>query len=432
MYFLYNILLTLAFIVLLPYFLLRALAGGKSAGNLKEKFGFLTFRSAIERDRDTIWFHAVSVGEAIAVAPLVTATRERFPESRLVVSTTTATGQAVARSKIRNADEWIYFPFDFPFSVARALDRVAPQLVVLVESELWPNFLKASQRRNIEVMVANGRISDRSFARLSRMSLVSRFLYRNVSLFAMQSEEDKQRAIALGAPASSVIVGGNLKYDVSPPELSRPVWPGINGTPLIVAGSTGEGEDEIVLKAFIELLDQIHDRSAVRLLIAPRHPERFSSVAALAASTGLKVERRSTGKAAGMAQVLVLDTVGELASHYRNADVVFVGGSLLPYGGHNILEPASLGRPIIVGPFMENFRAITADFLEHCALVQVESREKLGQIDELASAFTRLLSDPQRARALGDNALRAFQANKGSTSRHLDAMTKLFRPQLDS
>lgn len=425
MYFLYNLLLTLAFIVLLPYFLLRKLTGGKSAGNLKEKLGFLTLGSNSERGEDTIWLHAVSVGESIAVAPLVAAIRDRYPKSRIVVSTTTATGQEVARSKIAMADAWIYFPFDFPFSVARALDRVAPRLVVLVESELWPNFLNEAQQRNIAVMVANGRISDRTFARLTKLKKIAQFLYRNVSLFAMQTEEDKRRAIALGAPEGSVIVAGNLKYDLAVSPFSQAAWSGLNGTPLIVAGSTGEGEDEIVLEAFKHLLERCPDITSIRLLIAPRHPERSSSVAALAASRGWKVQRRSSGEPAGVAQVLVLDTVGELASLYSAASVVFVGGSLLPYGGHNVLEPARFARPILVGPFMDNFRAITQEFLAQGALVQIASRSKDDQVNELAGAFRSILLDNQKAEHLGQNALRTFQANGGSTLRHLDAIESL-------
>lgn len=432
MYILYNLLLTLAFIVLLPYFLLRQLTGGKSSGNLKEKFGFLALGSKNEPGEDTIWLHAVSVGEAIAVAPLVAALRERYPKSRLVVSTTTATGQDVARKKITNADAWIYFPFDLPFSVARALDRVAPKLVVLVESELWPNFLNAARKRGVAVMVANGRISDRTFARLTKLKKIAQFLYRNVSLFAMQTEEDKRRAIALGAPAGSVIAAGNLKYDVSVPPPSQAAWSGLNGTPLIIAGSTGEGEDEIVLGAFKHLIEMNPDFASIRLLIAPRHPERFSAVATLAASRGLKVQRRSSGEPAGAAQVLLLDTVGELASLYSTATVVFVGGSLLPYGGHNVLEPASFARPIIVGPFMDNFRAITEDFLAQGALVQIASRLKDDQVNELAGAFRSILLEEQKARDLGQNALRTFEANRGATLRHLDAIEKLLDPALNS
>jgi len=431
-YFLYNLLLTLAFIVLLPYFLLRMLTAGKSAGNLKEKFGFLALSSNSERGEDTIWLHAVSVGEATAVAPLAAAIRERYPKSRLVVSTTTATGQAVARKKIAIADDWIYFPFDFPSSVARALDRVAPRLVVLVESELWPNFLKAARKRDVAVMVANGRISDRTFVRLTKLKRIAQFLYRNVSLFAMQTEEDGRRAIALGAPEGSVIVAGNLKYDVAVPPLSQAAWSGLNGTRLIIAGSTGEGEDEIVLEAFKHLLERSPDCASIRLLIAPRHPERFSSVATLAASRGLKVERRSSGEPVGAAQVLLLDTVGELSSLYSAATVVFVGGSLLPYGGHNVLEPASFARPIIVGPFMDNFRAITEEFLAQGALVQIASRLKDDQVNELAGVFHSILSDNQKAEHLGQNALRTFQANRGSTLRHLAAIEKLLVPSLNS
>ena len=436
MYLLYTLLLTIAFIALFPYFAYRALFSRKYTGNLKERLGFVpasnnagaTGSSANgSTNRPVIWFHAVSVGEVMAIRPLIKAVRTHFPDYRLIVSTTTVTGQAVARAQLAEAGDAVgfcFFPFDWQFAVRRSMNRIRPHLVVLVESELWPNFLKLARARGVDVLLANGRISDRTFKRLIRWKRISRFLYENVSLFAMQSEVDANRARELGARNDSVVVAGNLKYDIVDSAKSQSSWAGIDGALLLIAGSTSEGEEEIILEAFAQLRNH-PVLGATRVLIAPRHPERFEKVADLIRASGFSLARRSQADNAQDAQALLLDTVGELASLYRLATLVFVGGSLVPRGGHNILEPAIFARPLIVGPHMENFREMTSDFLARDALVQLEHTERAEQASELGEIFEFLLSNPARARTLGENARRAVDDNRGATEKHLAAIARL-------
>lgn len=428
---LYSLLYTLAFFALLPYFAYQAIFNRKYLGNLS---GRLWLSPLAGGSRPAIWLHAVSVGETIAAKPLIAALRQRFPEYRLVISTTTMTGQAVARQQIAEADAVCYFPFDWKSTVRRALNAVQPEIVVLMESELWLNFLDECRSRQIPTIVVNGRISDRSFPRSQKFGFFIRRLYRLVNRFLMQSQIDAERAIKLGAPADRVAISGNLKYDIhdsrqSPTlaETARQLEEtfALSQSPLIVAGSTSEGEEQALLAAFAELR-KVEGREATRLLIAPRHPERFNAVAELLEVSGVKFSRRSSANEwAKTAEVILLDTIGELAAIYRFASVVFVGGSLVPVGGHNILEAALYAKPIIVGPHMQNFREITAEFLRRNALVQIRTTGTNQQIAELSRTFASLLSDQTRATRLGNNARQAIEANRGATARTVGAIAEL-------
>lgn len=427
---LYSLLFTLTFIALLPYFAYQALVHRKYLSNLRERAGWLPNKRADARP--AIWLQAVSVGETLAARPLIRALRERFPQHRLIVSTTTTTGQAVARAQLAEADGVCYFPFDWRCAVRRALNTIKPQVVVLMESELWLNFLSECRARQIPVLVVNGRISDRSFARARRFDFFVRRLYAPVTRLLMQSEGDAARAIALGAPPERVMVSGNLKYDLGAAEAPR-----LNATadclaealalraaPLIIAGSTTEGEEEIILEAFAQLR-QTEGLADTRLLIAPRHPERFDAVARLIAAAQWRCVRRSalpeSSDATQTAAVILLDSVGELAALYRFAAVVFVGGSLVPKGGHNILEAARYGKPIIVGPYTENFRAITEEFLRRDALLQLRGADRRT----LSAALIELLNDSERAQTLGANARRTVEENRGATARTVAAIAEL-------
>jgi 3-deoxy-D-manno-octulosonic-acid transferase len=359
----------------------------------------------------------------------------------LIVSTTTMTGQAVARSRLTEADRVCYFPFDWKFSVRRALDAIKPRVVILMESELWLNFLSECEAREIPVIVANGRVSDRSFARSRKFGFFVRRLYGLVTRFAMQSRLDAGRAIELGAPAGRVAVTGNLKFEIGAVSDSPKVAEtakalaidpsnGPSG-PLIIAGSTTEGEEEMVLSAFEEARKE-NGFGRARLLIAPRHPERFDSVARALKSSGkssqLLVARRSSAGVdgdvdCGAADVILLDTVGELAALYRYASAVFVGGSLVPKGGHNILEPALYAKPIIVGPHMENFREIATEFLRRGALIQLRAGPD-ALTGELRDAFARLLSDKDYAETLGSNARLAIDENRGAAARTVEIIAE--------
>ncbi|MFN7946377.1 MAG: 3-deoxy-D-manno-octulosonic acid transferase [Blastocatellia bacterium] len=458
MYFLYSLFLGLASVALLPYFTWQAFINKKYLSNFRERLGLLPEEFGQDA-RPAIWLHAVSVGETLAARPLIAALRARFPEYRLIVSTTTATGQAVARSRITEADGFCYFPFDWRFSVRRALNVIRPQAVVLMESELWPNFLHECEQRSVPVIVANGRISDRSFVRAQKFGFLVRRMYAQVSHFAMQSEADAQRAIALGAPVKRVSVSGNIKYDIGEAgrgsaldAIARQLDAafGLSHSPLIVAGSTSDGEEEIVLAAF-EQLRKNQATADARLLIAPRHPERFDEVARLLDATRFRCIRRSTlagqpelalagvghsalsaaGTASRLsdesrrAEVILLDSIGELAALYRFASVVFVGGSLVPKGGHNILEPAFYARPVIVGPHMENFREIASEFTRRDALITLQGANDAELTAALSDKLSELLTDPDEAQRFGDNARQVVSDNRGATERTVETIASL-------
>ena len=457
MYLLYSLLLGLAFFALLPYFAYQALRHRKYLSNFGERLGRLPAGLAGD-GRPGVWLHAVSVGEALSARPLLGALRARFPGHRLIVSTTTAAGQAVARARLPEADGFCHFPFDWGFAVRRSLRAVRPQVVILMESELWPNFLRECRRRGIPVVVANGRISDRSFARLRKFGRLARSLFGEVTRFEMQSEADAARAVALGAAPARVGVSGNLKYDLGGAgdaarldEVARRLDGlfALSSAPLIVAGSTSEGEEEMLLAA-LEGLRRVPGLARTRLLLAPRHPERFEAVARLLDSARLTFARRSArapredvvaaggrgsaGPAAGGpdprgADVILLDSVGELAAVYRFAAVVFVGGSLVARGGHNVLEPALDARPIVVGPHMENFRGIADEFLRRGALVQLRGAGARELAAELRETLAALLLDEGRARSLGASARAAVDANRGATARTADAIASVVRSQ---
>lgn len=446
MYFLYSLALTLLFLALLPYFVYQALVHGKYAGSFKGRMGWLPIQN---EGGKTIWLHAVSVGEFLAAKTLIEKLRANFPAYRLVVSTTTLTGQKLAHAPSNNVDATFYFPFDWAFATRRALERVKPSIVVILETELWPNFLRECRRRDVVVILANGRISERSFRRYRRVSFFIRRVMADFSSLIMQTEADAERARQLGA--SRVRVCGNLKYDVAfegPAANSRfeisnsrsaqqaTLTNNIDqqfglseSSHLIVAGSTAPGEEEMLLKSLGEVRTNPGLEDA-RLLIAPRHPERFNEVARLIARSEFTYARRTNWlrrsdslqhAASGISvgsivepapnntDIILLDTIGELALMYRFAAVVFVGGSLVPRGGHNIIEPAAFAKPIVVGPHTENFREIVADFARANALLQIEPTE-------LTHELIRLLSEPLQATAMGARAKQMLMANRGATA----------------
>jgi 3-deoxy-D-manno-octulosonic-acid transferase len=469
MYFLYSLVLSLLFLGLLPYFVYQAARRGKYSGSFKERMGILP-GSVRSDSRSTIWVHAVSVGEFLAARPLITRLKADLPTARVLVSTTTLTGQELARSHSHLFDGALYFPFDWKFSVRRALDWVKPSVVIILETELWPNFLRECRRREILTVLANGRISARSFRRYRLLGRPFSRAIADFSLMIMQSESDAEHARRLRAPPDRVLVCGNLKYD-------QPEEDGLNGeeadatkarpqtknpsadvdhqfglsatSHLIVAGSTAAGEEEVLLESLRTVRSQ-PGLEAARLLLAPRHPERFDEVARLIVRSGLTLGRRSEqacpsrpsatqfGPDANLSNVemrvvsdevnsarrpdvILLDTIGELASIYRFAAVVFVGGSLVKRGGHNIIEPAAFAKPIIVGPHTENFRKIVMDFLRAEALVQISGSGDLA--NNLARELIRLLSDRQQARAIGERARGILLENRGATACTVAAIT---------
>jgi len=451
-YFIYSLLLGIAALALAPYWLVQGLRHGKYLSNLKERLGFsFPALAQLPADHDggaAVWIHAVSVGEVISAVPLARRLKAEYPERRLVVSTTTITGQTLARERMPFADAVIYFPLDWGFCVRRALDAVHPALVLVIETEIWPNFLRATGRRNVPVVFVSGRISDRSFARYQKFLGGFGFFLRpflknalsQASAFLMQSERDAERIRALGAPAERVLVSGNLKYDLelpAPTPLSNWLEAEVKRSgrsPVIVAGSVVATEEPLALIAFGTLQGEY--RNAL-LVLAPRKPEQFDAAAEFIDESHRKFIRRSqlpiptptqakaqTGSPSGNsaipedATVLLLDSVGELASIYRLADGSFIGGSLVPSGGHNILEPAAFGKVPVFGPSMENFAEIASRFVSAGAAIQVQSPEDVGV------AWIELFREPKRLERMQETARQLVEASRGATDRAASEIQK--------
>ena len=444
MYLVYSVLMGLAAVLLTPYWLVQGIRHGKYLSNLKERVG-LAFPALAKLPAErpgAIWLHAVSVGEVLAGLTLAKRLKEEFPERPLVVSTTTITGQALAKERMPFADAVIYFPLDWAFCARRALAAVRPVLVVVLETEIWPNFLRQASKHNVRVIFVSGRISDRSFARSQSWLSLAGFYLRpflkdalgQASGFWMQSEKDADRVKALGAPAEKVTVGGNLKYDLELPK-STPLAEWLEAElersgrrPLIVAGSVVATEEPLALIAYG--VAQGEFRKAL-LVLAPRKPERFESAAAFITESQRKFVKRSSLKAAmpsGQAsggcetqisddvRVLLLDSIGELASLYRLADGVLVGGSLVESGGHNILESAAFGKVPVFGESMENFAEIAERFVSAGAALQVGSPEDAGV------SWIELLRDPERNKKMGDAARRLVEESRGATDRAVETI----------
>ena len=408
MYALYSTALGVVLIAYLPVFVFGRRGLRRYWGTLAQRWGRLGPGLPAE---PRCWIHAVSVGEAATAAPLVQALRRRWPQFSVVLSTVTPTGARVVSAELGGAATHRYFPLDLPGPVRRALDAVRPRFFIGLETELWPNFLRALASRGIPTMIVNGRISDRSFRRYRLVRpFVARMLGR-VSVFAMQSPEDARRIIALGAPPGRVVVTGNLKADLraGPPGAAEH-WArllGVNAArSLWIAGSTHRGEEAAVLDAFARLLPRF---PGLDLLLAPRHPERAEEVERLVRDRGLRAVKRSTLAGGGRLDgVIILDTVGELAALYELADIVFVGGSLVPNGGHNVLEPAQRRKPVLVGPHTENFRESTELLVSAGGAVVVEDGPGLEREVE------KLLEDPERGRKMGEAAFAAVAARQGA------------------
>lgn len=441
MYMLYSLLTAAGMILLSPYFVIRGLLRGKDLGNIPERLGWKFppgLRQAAGAKGKAIWIHAVSVGEVLAALPLAKQLKQRYPRYRLIVSTTTTTGQQLARERMDFADAIFYFPLDWTGPVRRAIKATQASIVLIVETEIWPNFLRECRRANVPVIFVNGRLSQRSFGGFLRALSYSGGLLRgflakilnDASLFLMQSADDAARLLALGAPKDRVIVTGNLKYDLAePPETALSAWLEAElargkRAPVLIAGSVMAIEEAMVLGAFAGVEREF---PGALLILAPRKPDQFDQAAAIISQAGRPLVLRSeillngtsSAALAKPGSVFLLDTLGELAGIYRLADAVFVGGSLVPVGGHNILEPAAFGKVPVYGPFMENFREMAAAFLDAGASIRVATAEELG------SAWSCLLRDPERAARMGAAARELVDRNRGATQRVLGRIEKI-------
>ena len=450
MYWLYSMVAGLALLLLAPWWLLRMLRQNKYRAGLLERLGRVPVRlwrgdAAIvsTEQRRSIWIHAVSVGEVLAVGQLIAELRSRNPGIRVLLSTTTAAGQKLARER-HGAENVFYFPLDFAFAIRAYLKRLRPTVVVLAETEFWPNFLRLARRAGAKTAVVNARISDRSYAGYRRWRSLLRRVLQNVDLFLAQSQEDATRLTEIGALPERVSVSGNLKFDVQPPK-AVPLREELEtrlrqagALPVLVCGSTVEGEELPLLGTFQSVLRK-HPKAV--MILAPRHPERFDAVAELVSAFGvppgtyphlpgltrLNFWRRSVLGPNETLQggVLLLDSIGELAALYSLATVAFVGGSLVPRGGHNILEPAYYGVPILVGPHVENFRDVVAVF-DRADAVRMVRGFRVGNVKgNLTEVVLQLLENTSEREALGRRAAEVLRSQTGATARTVEALQRL-------
>jgi 3-deoxy-D-manno-octulosonic-acid transferase len=438
MYFLYSVLMVGWGIILIPVFFYKAWRYQKYLPGLRQRMGKLP--DSLRSDgRPTIWFHSCSVGETLSVQPLVHALHQKLPEARFVFSTITNTGQVIARQRFIKYGEGnsFYFPIDLASIANRVLDWIRPVMMVIIDTEIWPNVLHQACLRGIPVVLVNGRVSAASFRYYRWARPVLRKILRNYKVLMMKSEEDAERIKYMGALPDKIVITGNIKYDrdLVEKEISEAQaraleeWLGLNAAHLIVAGSTHPGEEQTLLEA-LEQIKKTPGLEQTRLLIAPRHPERFDAVAALAARAGFRVKRRSNGTTpAHDAQVLILDTLGELATVYRFATVVFVGGTLIRHGGQSIMEPARYAKPIVIGPSMENFPQIIDAFRSRHGVKQISAGEddKDAQVQQLAEAFARLLQDPAAREVLGKAAYSVLEDNRGAAQRTVDKIVAIYQ-----
>jgi len=420
-HFRYNLALHAALLLTAPAWIPWVLVSRKRRRNVADRLGIRRPRIPAPSGKQRLWVHAVSVGETLSAVPLVREIRRRLPNLEILLSTVTITGQEVARRSMGETTDGIfYFPFDLPGICSRFFHRVRPDLLVILETEIWPNLLAECAKRGVPALLLNGRVSTRSMRGYSRFRTWSSSVLACLDTIAVQTEEDAERIQALGVDPTRVRVTGNMKFDVTVPESSASEWFDryrtyrSSGGLWFVAGSTHEGEEEAVLQAFARARKV---NGSVRLLLAPRHPERFPAVEDLCRTSGWEVVRRSRmseGEDRRETPVVLLDTMGELTAAYSAADIAFVGGSLVPRGGHNILEPALFGVPTIVGPHMENFREISDLFTRGDAVTNVADAEGL------AATLAGWAADPAPFRATGDRAKRLLDEFRGATGRNAE------------
>lgn len=406
----------LVFLVALPFFLLTGFLRGKYLANFPQRIGFYRTPAASH----DLWIHAVSVGETLASRPVIDEVIRRRPGTSIVFTTTTITGQAQAQRLFPEATV-TYFPFDFSTSVKRFLDHHRPRVFAAMETEIWPNVTRLSRARGLRLMLANGRLSDRSFPRYRIFRPIVKRILREYDRVLVRDESDRRRFIEIGAPATAVETTGNVKFDFARDEKPLPMADEleelIGRRRVLILGSTREGEEESIIP---ELSGFIRDKDAF-VIIAPRKPERFDAVANLLASTSVPFVRRTDLRAGPphSAALLLLDSVGELTRIYRYATVAFIGGSLVPTGGHNPIEPAAAGVPVCFGPHMTNFREIASTFLENDAAVEIRS------VPELIAFATRMFDDEEARRAYGERARKTVEQNRGAAARTAEHIIEL-------
>ena len=421
--FLYSVL----FYFLLPVLCLRLLWRSLRAPAYRqrwfERFGYFK----LGEQKKMIWLHAVSVGETIAAAPLVKSLQTTYPACELMITTMTPTGSDRVKDLFGDSVEHCYAPYDLPGAVARFLDKLKPEMLIIMETELWPNTIAACYQRNIPVVLANARLSEKSFEAYRRVNGITRSMLKQLALVAAQHSDDAQRFIALGLPKDRVSVTGNLKFDLRLDDeiklkasALRVQWQGDENRPIFVAASTHGGEDEQILEAFTVIRKQVPN---LLLVLVPRHPERFEPVAYLCNSAGFSISRRSDQQASIQTDIILGDTMGELNSFYGAADIAFVGGSLVPTGGHNIIEPAMWGIPVLSGPHLFNFAESSRLMIDSSGLLLC------GDAQKLAENCLLLLQNPSYGSSTGSAAQKVAEMNRGALKKLLSQIEKVAQPE---
>jgi 3-deoxy-D-manno-octulosonic-acid transferase len=415
MFIIYNLLSLIALTLYLPILITKKGPENRKVF-LKERLGLSDYSGC------DLWIHAVSVGEVIASLKFMHTLKKEYPELKILFSTTTYTGQKIARESFPEADRIMYIPCDTALCIHRAVRDIRPRLFIAIETELWPSLFNALNRAGTRIIVLNGRLSENSYRGYRYIRFFMKRVLSNVTFFYMQGNDDIKRIISLGAQAEKVELMGNIKYDISIDETGdNTSWIDALEGRILIAGSTHKGEDEIVLDAYDSIKKSAND---LKLILAPRHPERFSEVEHLIKNRGYHFIRRSripsenpwSAIQGRRPDIVLLDTVGELSQTFAKADVAFIGGSLMPYGGHNILEPAYWSKPIIFGPFMDNF-PMAADFLRAGAAIEVNNDK------EMAVIVADILKNNAKAEKIGQKAKTIINANKGA----LEKAMKLVR-----
>ena len=404
----YNIILITAAIALLPVILAAFLVKPKLRAGFFKKLGFYSFKN-LDKNKKTIVFHAVSVGETNALESLIKRTRQEFPDSNIILTTTTRTGQEIANKKLKNTvTEITYFPYDFAFSVYSFLKQANPDVIFIAETEIWPDFVYISKKMNIPVYIINGRISPHSYNGYKKFSFFFKPVLNLYKGILMQTQGDAQRITDIGAKQDIVKCMGNLKFDITQninAEETEKLIQELKPSKLIIAASTHKGEDEIILDAFLDTKKKMPD---LKLMLAPRHPERYAQVEELIKSTGLSYGKRSSGDSFEQKDIIMLDTMGELMKMFSICEFAFIGGSFSTTGGHNPLEANIWGKPVISGECVFNFKDIYTFLTKTNAAVLVKDG------DELKKQMEKLLSDKEYYKSACRDAIKIFDENRGA------------------
>jgi len=422
LYFIYDIIFIVLFILYLPFLIVKILKGKYRKG-FWQRFGFIPGDELKKiSTKPVIWIHAVSVGETVAASPVVQEIKRKYPDYAIVFSTVTDTGQNMAHKIIKEADAFIYFPLDLSIIIKKVLKKINPKLVIIMETELWPNFIKEADRQHISVVLANGRISDNSARTYKYLGPYLKDMLKSIDIYAMQSDQDVSYILNLGADKEKVFNTGNTKLDQNyslvsdeQKELFYNKFKIAKGQPVLVVGSTHPNEEEQFIEVFKELKQDFNN---LLMILAPRHINRTSEIEEIYSKAGIKTIRRTKIDKRKDEPVIFLDTIGELAKIYSIADIVFIGGSLIEKGGHNILEPAAHGKLVLFGPYMFNFKESTRLLLEEDAAIQVKDTK------ELVEKIKTFLENPRLLSMYTERTRSILESNKGASLKTMKLLKK--------